>query len=100
MKITTHVEGRRAIVAVEGRLDAKTAPDLDAAIAGLPTEVADLVLDFSELAYISSMGLRTIHTAKKRFAAAGGGVTLRKVRPALREILDVSGFSPLLNFED
>lgn len=99
MEISTNIEGGTAVLTLDGRLDAKNAPLLDAAITALPAETTGLVLDCTDLAYISSMGLRTLHIARKRFAA-GGGVTLRKVRPALLEILDASGFSAILKIED
>ena len=53
MTITKTLNGPECILAVEGRLDAESAPNLRAVVETLD-EVSDLTLDFSRLLYISS----------------------------------------------
>lgn len=93
MAITVKVEGTQATIAIEGWLDTQTAPELAAAVDGLDEGVEELTLDLSELAYISSAGIRTIVRAHKK---VGGAMTVRNVRPEVLEVLTMTGVAPRL----
>jgi anti-anti-sigma factor len=60
----------------------------------------NVVIDFSELDYISSAGLRVVLTTAKRVKAAGGELTLSGVRDNVREVFDVSGFASIFGMHD
>ena len=85
-------------VALEGRLDTTTAPQLEAelkeAIGGADT----LLLDLQKLEYISSAGLRVLLSVQK-IMAKKGGMTLRHVSEAIMEIFEVTGFVDILDIE-
>ena len=94
MVIAKKTEGDRMIIAVTGRVDTTTAPELDAGLklAGKET----LTLDLSGVPYMSSAGLRCLLTAQKTMMAGGGSMTIVGVQAAVREVLDITGFSSIL----
>lgn len=82
-----------------GRLDTTTSPELEEALAALPQDVSSLAMDFSQLEYLSSAGLRVLLAAHKRFATSGGELVLRHVAPAVMDIFDMTGFADFLSIE-
>lgn len=65
MTINKNLEGSKLTVALEGRLDTTTAPQLESEIRESLDGVTDLEFDFQKLAYISSAGLRVMLSAQK-----------------------------------
>ena len=97
MTINKNLEGSKLTVAVEGRLDTTTAPQLEEEFKNSLEGVEDLVLDFSKLDYISSTGLRVLLSAQKQMNKVGK-MTLTGVSPEIMEIFEVTGFSDILTF--
>ena len=95
MNITKTMEGSRTVLALEGRLDTVTAPDLAAELNSLDPDTAELVLDLEKLEYVSSAGLRVLLQAK-RFMAGRGTLAVTNVGELVREVFDVTGFSKML----
>ncbi len=101
MKVTTTHSGNTAVAAVNGRVDSANAKDLDQELSTIiEGGVNHLVVDCSELSYISSAGLRALLVAIKKTNAAGGGVAMCQVPPHIREVLEVSGFTRLTKVFD
>ena len=71
MTITKYTEGTKLTIALEGRLDTTTAPELEAELNASLDGVKDLVLDLKELVYLSSAGLRVVLGAQKRMNTQG-----------------------------
>lgn len=94
MDIAKKTEGDRMIIAVTGRVDTTTAPELDAGLKLAGNET--LTLDLSGVPYMSSAGLRYLLTAQKTMMAGGGSMTIVGVQAAVREVLDITGFSSIL----
>ncbi|MDO5317616.1 MAG: STAS domain-containing protein [bacterium] len=94
MDIAKKTEGDRMIIAVTGRVDTTTAPELDAGLKLAGNET--LTLDLSGVPYMSSAGLRCLLTAQKTMMAGGGSMTIVGVQAAVREVLDITGFSSIL----
>ena len=82
---------------LNGRLDANTAGQLDDSLKELADNTC-LVLDFTDLAYISSAGLRVLLSAQKRLKS-NGDLKLINVTADVMEILEVTGFTDILNVE-
>ena len=83
---------RLATLAIAGRLDAQTAPELDAAAVTAGEGVNDnatLVLDMKGLNYISSAGLRSIAKMRRAMQARGGTVLLVNPQPQVRKVFDI-----------
>lgn len=98
MTIEKKVNGSALEVAVEGRLDTVTAPELEAELNKDLGSAETLTLDFSKLEYISSAGLRVLLSAHKAMAAKGG-MKVTHVNEIVREVFEVTGFSDILTIE-
>ena len=93
MNIEKKLENGVLTLAVGGRLDTNTSPELEAAVA---TEgVREIVFDFAGLEYISSAGLRVLMGAQKALAAFGGKVTVVNPNAMVKSVLDITGFSAI-----
>ncbi len=91
MEITEKMDGKKRIIILNGRLDTTTAPELDAKIKSGSADIEGLVLDFSELEYISSAGLRVVLSAHKSMTKQGGMV-ISNVQEPVMEVLEATGF--------
>ena len=85
-------------LALSGRLDTVTAPELEAEISAALSTAESLVLDMEKLEYISSAGLRVILKTQKALAQKAG-LKLINVSDDVREVFDITGFSDFLNIE-
>ena len=81
-----------------GRLDTTTAPELEATVDGCITGLKDLVMDCSELEYVSSAGLRVILKAQKLMNAQGTMKVIH-VNETIMEVFEITGFADILNIE-
>ena len=98
MKITKNLNGNKLEIALEGRLDTMTAPDLENELKTSLDGAESLVLDFGKLDYISSAGLRVLLSAHKTMSKKGG-MKLKNVNEIVSEVLDVTGFADILTIE-
>ena len=98
MKIDKKQDGSALVIALEGRLDTTTAPDLEQALKGSLDGVTALKLDMAKLDYISSAGLRVLLTAHKAMQMQGD-MKVTNVSELVREVFDVTGFSDILTIE-
>ncbi len=96
MNIVKNLEGDRLVIALEGRLDTSTAPELEAVIKEELAGIDSAVLDFEKLEYISSAGLRVLLSTHKALMSKGG-LMIKNVRPEIMEVLEITGFSDILN---
>ncbi len=95
MEIKTKTEGDELVISVSGRIDTVTAPEFDAGLKfGDSTRV---LLDLENVPYMSSAGLRVLLTAHKTMLGRGGELRISGVQPPVREVLDITGFSDILN---
>ena len=85
-------------LALEGRLDTVTAPQLEAELKTALEGAKSLTLDFSKLDYISSAGLRVLLSAHK-IMAGKGGMKVTNVNEIVREVFEVTGFADILTIE-
>lgn len=83
---------------LSGRMDATTAPAAQAKMLELGEEFDSVVLDFSELEYISSAGLRALKALRGQMRKKGGKLALKSVTPGVMEVFEVTGFSSLFTF--
>ena len=97
MTIEKTLTGETLILKVIGRLDTSTAPQLEAEMNDSLDSAKDLILDFSELEYISSAGLRVILKAQK-IMNKQGTMKLTGVNDTVIEVFDITGFSDILTF--
>ena len=85
-------------IALEGRLDTTTAPELEKELKDALNGVSELTLDFEKLDYISSAGLRVLLAAQKQMSKQGS-MKLIHVGEIIMEVFEVTGFSDILSIE-
>ena len=98
MNIEPKKDGGKLEVKVSGRLDTTTAPELDEYLKQSLEGVDELIIDFSDLEYISSAGLRVLLSAQTTMNTQGS-MTVKGVNDIVMEIFDVTGFTDILNIE-
>ena len=98
MTINKTQNGSTLTLALEGRLDTRTAPELEAELKKSMDGADSLVLDFAKLDYISSAGLRVLLSAHKAMAGKDG-MKVINVNEIVQEVFDVTGFSDILTIE-
>ena len=98
MKINKTRNESTLIIALEGRLDTTTAPALEAELKSSLDGVTALEMDFSQLEYISSAGLRVLLSAQKTMNNQGA-MKVTHVSETIMEIFEVTGFSDILTIE-
>jgi anti-anti-sigma factor len=99
MTITKSQDGEKLIIALEGRLDTTTGPELQEQLIPEFDTVKHIRLDFKELVYVSSAGLRVLLLGEKTAKAKGGTMSLVNVAPEIQEIFEMTGFSEVLTIE-
>ena len=98
MNIQKKKDGSALTVALAGRLDTVTAPQLEGELRSATDGVTALVFDLAGLDYISSAGLRVLLSAQKVMNRQGS-MSIRNVSETIMEIFDVTGFTDILNIE-
>lgn len=98
MDIIKNLDGNKLVIALEGRLDTSTAPNLEAELKSSLDGVEELVLDFTKLEYISSAGLRVILGAQKTMTKQGQ-MKLTGVNDEVMEVFEITGFVDILTIE-
>ena len=99
MTIQEKREGDVVQLTVEGRVDTTNAPELQQAILTAFQKGTKVILDFKNLAYISSAGLRALLIGQKTASSKGGMQKLINVGGLIMEIFDTTGFSDILTIE-
>lgn len=98
MNIQQTQEGPKLTIALQGRLDTITAPQLEKTVKGALDGVTELVFDFAGLDYLSSAGLRVILSAQK-IMNKQGRMVVRHVNETIREVFEVTGFINILTIQ-
>ena len=98
MNIIKNTEGKTLNIALEGRLDTTTAPQLEAELKQSIADSTELILDFAKLEYLSSAGLRVLLAAQKVMNKQGKMV-IRNVNDVISEVFEVTGFADILTIE-
>lgn len=101
MNINEQEKGQVAVLSLEGRLDSNTSEAFEQRVMGkIDAGSRQLVIDFSELEYISSAGLRVLLMAAKQLKGVGGAFALCGLKEHIREVFEISGFLPILTVVD
>ena len=93
---TTKIDGV-TLVAMEGNLDTNTSVDAQDHINGLIDDgAAKLVVDFEQVDFVSSAGLRVLLATAKKLGGVGGNLRICGLNEAVNEVFEISGFSTIL----
>ncbi len=95
MTIEKKQDGFGLELALSGRLDTITAPELEAELKQISEDVTEIVFDFTGLDYISSAGLRVL-LSEQKVMNKRGKMSVKNVNKVVREVFEVTGFSNIL----
>ena len=98
MQINYNKEAEKLTVSPSGRLDTTTAPEFEKALGEILAGVSDLVLDMTDVEYVSSAGLRVILKVQKVMFNQGK-MKLIGVNESVMEVFEITGFSNILKIE-
>lgn len=85
------------ILQLKGRFDAGTSSDLENGIIPLIADgLKGMAIDFSQLDYINSSGLRIVLMAAKKISKVGGKMVLFSMKDHIKEVFDMTGFSSII----
>ena len=98
MNIIKKQSDDRLTIALEGRLDISTAPDLEQVVVGSLDGVTELVFDLEKLVYISSAGLRVLLLAQKKMNKQGSMKVIH-VNEMVMEVFVNMGFAGIMTIE-
>lgn len=98
LNINQDKAGAKLTIALEGRLDTTTAPQLEETVNGAIAGVTELVYDLKGLEYISSAGLRVLLSSQKTMNKQGN-MTVINVSEEVQEIFEVTGFSDIFTIQ-
>ncbi len=96
MEIKQEKRDKAIVMSVIGRLDATTATELESEL--IPIIEGDrtkIIIDFSQLEYISSAGLRVLLLAMKTTRKVAGELIICSMEDHIKEIFDIAGFLPI-----
>lgn len=97
-------EGAAVVVAPEGRIDQATAESFQAALAPHLSVCAEgaapVVIDFTGVSYISSVGLRVLMLAARQVTAQKGKLAIAGLAPLVREVFEISRFNLVFKIFD
>ncbi|MCI8477699.1 MAG: STAS domain-containing protein [Oscillospiraceae bacterium] len=96
MTVTPTQDGTHTTLAIEGRVDTNTSPQLQAEILRIFQSAKLLTLDFEKVPYISSAGLRALLIGQKTAAAKGAAMELVHIQDQVMSVLEMSGFDGIL----
>jgi anti-sigma B factor antagonist len=98
MTIEKKVNGTELEIALEGRLDTNSSPQLEAELKNSTDGIESLIFDLGKLEYISSAGLRVLLSAQKTMNKQGK-MAVRNANEDVMDVFDVTGFVDILTIE-
>lgn len=98
MEIIKTMKNGVLTIALDGKMDITTAPDLEKEVSSLDG-VKELIMDFEKLRYISSAGLRVLLLAHKKMIKQGGTMKVIHVNENVMEVMTAMGFADILTVE-
>jgi|SRR5580698_8133144 anti-sigma B factor antagonist len=98
LSIAVHVDGPDRVVRLAGELDLNSAPALRACLADLDDSL-HIVVDMTDLSFMSSSGISVLIGAYKQRATRDGTIILRNPRGTVARVLTLTGVDQVLTIE-
>lgn len=97
MEVRKSIDDGILTLSVSGKLSATTADDFGHAVEEAINETQRLVLDFQDVSYLASSGLRVLISAQKKLEQKKGSMTILHVNSDLKEVFEITGLDELLD---
>ena len=99
MDISKNYNGNELTIEVKDRIDTVTAPDFENEITDEMGKFDSLIIDFANLEYLSSAGLRVLISTQKKLKSDNIPTVIKNVSDPIKEIFQMSGFDKILKIE-
>jgi anti-anti-sigma factor len=99
MELENQIVGDEIIIKILGRIDTTTSPKLQDEIMKSFQKGEHLVLDFENVEYISSAGLRVLLVGQKTAESKDGYMKILHTNEIVKNIFDMTGFTAMLTIE-
>lgn len=97
MNVTITKEDAKTFVTLSGRLDTTNADQFQKDIAPLMEDAnPDIEIDCTDMEYTSSQGLRMFLMLQKTVTSKGGSMVMKNMKPQVKEVFDITGFSNII----
>lgn len=97
MELKTRKEKNATVVSIKGRMDSISSPEFEKELSELMAEgQINLIIDFGELDYISSAGLRSILAVAKKLENKEGKLLLSALKGMVKEVFEITGFTAII----
>ena len=93
------IKNENIVINIKGRLDTTSSPILNQKIQELEIDKDLVIIDFKELDYISSAGLRVLLAIKNMLEEKGKTLEIHNVNEVITEVFSVTGFDNILNIK-
>jgi len=101
MELSAKKEQKGVVIDIKGRMDAGSSPAFEKETdVWIKQDETILVVDCSNLEYISSSGLRSILTVAKKLKGIQGKILLASLTSVVKEVFEISGFSTIIPIYD
>ena len=100
MEINKTLENGKAEVKISGRIDTVSSPLLEQELNEILPQTDEIVLDFEDVEYISSAGLRILLVLTKLLKAKDGKLKLINVQKVVKDVFEITGFDNIFNIEE
>lgn len=98
MTVNKTQNGTSLVIELEGRLDTLSAPELEKELNASLEGITELIFDFQNLEYTSSVGLRVLLAAQKKMSQKGT-MKIRNANDLVMEVFEITGFLDILTVE-
>jgi anti-sigma B factor antagonist len=99
MEITRTLADGKFTLAVNGKLSAGTAEEFGAVVDSAISECSAIILDFAQLDYLASAGIRVLMATQKKLKALGGTLTILNAAESIMEVFEVTGLDDIFDFQ-
>ena len=99
MEIKKNREDAKLTLALSGRLDTLTAPQMEEVVRNEMEGVTALLIDLKDLTYVSSAGLRVLLMAQKTMNSRKGTMEICNVCDDIKEVFAITGFADIFTIK-
>ena len=92
-----NIENARLNVKLSGKINIENANDIEKAIKSHLNNVRELLLDFTDVTYVASIGLRVLLELQKTINAQNGSMYIKNVNAEVKNVFEITGFQNILN---
>jgi anti-anti-sigma factor len=100
VSLSERAVGQAVILRPSGRIDSQSSPEFETVINAKLGDVQNVVLDFTDVPYISSAGLRVVLVIAKKISRSKGQFALAGLKPEIHSVFKISGLTNVLKIFD